>query len=222
MNIPNHIGKDPNYILGIDSFDSANYIYRSMLWLDYHKRTRTYSSLLYACAEARQGIEYLLFEELVISTGANLSIEDYKKCLKERKSFVKIIKKLSPNYERLQEFTKILVELEPSIPNLIYWNHSLLMRAWGNISDYLHWVGARNLTTENHNWLDSSAIKVEEVVEPLWIKITSGLNGLMHDKDMHPIVQEIWNEFRTKQINAESAKFRLNIYKPLSAYLIRA
>lgn len=214
--IPNYKNKSPLEIAEIDFFDSASYFYRGMAWLDFHNRTRKFSSLLYACAEARHGIEYLLFEELVISTGANLSIDEYRKCVKERNRFTKTIKKLTPDYERIQEFTKIIVSLEPTIPNLIYWDHHSLMKSWGTISNYLHWFGARNLTTENPTKLESYSKEIEKVLTPIWIKITSGQSGIMHPKDMAPIVKEVWDKFRNNEIDAKQAKFQLNYLKPLA------
>ncbi len=216
MNIPNYIGKEPAEIARFDSFDSGNYIYRAMAWLDYHKRTNIFSSLLYACIEARQGIEYLLFEELVISTGANLSADDYKKCVSERNRFAKTIKQLSPDYEKLQLFTQILVSLDPTLPKLIYWNHSNLMHAWGEVSTYLHWFGARSLTSEDPKWLSLATAKVEKVLKPIWEKLTSGQSGLMHSTDMSPIVREVWEQFRIGSIDRDAAKFRLIFLKPFA------
>lgn len=216
MNIPNHIGKSPEEILTFSSCDSASYLYRSMAWLNYHERTQLYTSFLYACAEARQGIEYLLFEELVISTGANLTLDEYKKCVNERNRFIKTIKQLSPDYELLQEFSKILVSLDPAYPKLVYWDHSSLMRAWGEISSYLHWSGARSLTAENSSWVGLAFSNVKSIINPIWIKITSGQSGLMHPNDMVPIVHEIWIKFRNREINSDNAKFQLNYLKPLA------
>lgn len=216
MDTPNYKNKSPVEIAEINFFDSASYFYRGMAWLDYHKRTHKFSSLLYACAEARHGIEYLLFEELVISTGANLSVEEYQKCVKEKNRFTKTIKRLTPDYECMQEFTKILVSLEPSIPNLIYWDHNSLMKAWGIMSNYLHWFGARNLTTESITKLESYSTDIEKVLTPIWVKITSGQSGMMHPKDMNPIVREIWERFRNNQIDTTQAKFQLNYLKPLA------
>jgi hypothetical protein len=92
MYIPNHRGKSPEEIVEIEFYDSASYLFRAMSWLDYHKRTRQFSSLLYACIEARQGFEYLLFELLIISTGANLLVEQYLNCVNEKNIFKKTIK----------------------------------------------------------------------------------------------------------------------------------
>ncbi|MES2489820.1 MAG: hypothetical protein V4607_08505 [Pseudomonadota bacterium] len=216
MNIPTHIGKSASEILETPFFDSASYLFRGMAWLDYHKRKNQFSAIIYACAEGRHGIEYLLFEELVISTGANLSIEDYKKCVNERNRFKKAIAQLSPDYERLQDFTKILASLETSIPQLIYWDHSALMKAWGTLSHYLHWFGARNLTSESAIWVESAQTEISQTLEPIWMKITSGRSGLMHPTNMNPVVRKIWERFRSGEIDNAAAKFQLEYLKPLA------
>jgi hypothetical protein len=216
MNIPNYIGKNPEEIAALDCYDSASYLFRAMAWLDYHKRTNKFSSLLYACIEARQGIEYLLFELLVISTGADLSVEQYRKCVNEKNRFIKTIKQLTPDYELLQEFTKILASLEPSFPKLIYWDNAQLMKTWGVLSQYLHWFGARSLTTENPQELKLVSNLIENELNPVWIKITSGQSALMHPKDMVLVVYEIWDAFRMGKVSVESAKFQLDYLKPIT------
>lgn len=215
MNIPSHIGKTPEEIIRVEYFDSAGYLFKSMAWLDYYTRVRNFSPLLYACADARHGIEYLLFEELVVSTGANLSEAEYRRCVNERNRFVKTIAQLTPDYDRLKQFTRIVVGLEPSAPKLIDWDHQALMKAWGELSHYLHWFGARVLTTEKQGWLDSTFAEIKKTIEPLWINITSGRSGIMHPKDMHPTVKDIWSRFRIGEIEESGARFQLKFLEPL-------
>lgn len=215
MRIPSHVGKSPEEIIGIEYFDSAGYLFKSMAWLDYFARVRNFSPLLYACADSRHGIEYLLFEELVVSTGANLSVEEYKRCVNERNRFVKTIAQLTPDYDRLKLFTKVVAGFEPSVPKLIDWDHKALMKAWGVLSHYLHWFGARVLTTEKSEWLDAAYTEIKETIEPLWINITSGQSGIMHPKDMHQTVKEIWGRFRIGEIDEEGARFQLKFLEPI-------
>jgi hypothetical protein len=218
MNIPNYIGKTPNEIIGIEFFDSAGYFFKSMAWLDCFTRERNFSPLLYACADSRHGIEYLLFEELVVSTGANLSEEEYRRCVNERNRFVKTIEQLTPDYDCLKRFTKIVARLEPAVPKLIDWDHKALMKAWGLLSRYLHWFGARVLTTQKSDWLDSAYTEIKGVVEPLWINITSGQSGILHPKDMHPTVKVIWERFKIGEIDEEKAKFQLKFLEPINKF----
>jgi hypothetical protein len=214
MNIPSHIGKSGDEIVAIKYFDSAGYFFKSMAWLDHFDRSKNFSSLAYACADARHGIEYLLFEELVVSTGAALSEADYERCLKERKNFIKMIAELSPDYGLLQKFTRILISSEPASPKQIEWDHKALMKAWGILSNHLHWAGVRGRTTENPAWLKTSHEKIKKTVTPLWINITSGQSVMMHPKDMHPIVREIWVKYRAGDIDEAGVRFQLKYLKP--------
>lgn len=123
---------------------------------------------------------------------------------------------MTPDYELLQEFTKILSSVEPSFPKLIYFDNTQLMKTWGVLSQYLHWFGARNLTTENPAELDVIFNRIESELNPIWIQITSGQSAMIHSKDMVPVVHEIWEKFRTGRIDAEAAKFQLIYLKPIT------
>lgn len=214
ISIPNHIGKTPAEIIAIPYFDSAGHLYKAMAWLDNFTHVGNFSPLLYACADARQGIEYLLFEELVISTGANLSKEEYQRCLSERNRFVKTIARLTPDYDRLKLFTRIVASMEPAAPKLIEWNHKSLMKAWGTVSHYLHWFGARALTSEKNDWLESAHSTICATVEPIWIKITSGRSAILHPKDMHPTARKVWVRFKNGEIDETGVRFQLDFLKP--------
>ena len=150
MLAPSHINRNAEEIIRQNSYlDSAGYLYRAVSWLDYFERIDHFPALLYACIEGRFGIEYLLFEELVIGTGTNLSRQDYEKCLKEPTKLKKAIDRLIPDYEKLQQFTSIVVILEARVPKLIYWEPRELMKSWGKLSEYLHWLGAKSETTRS-------------------------------------------------------------------------
>ena len=215
MRIPSHIGKSPEEILAIPYFDSAGYLFKAMAWLDYFTRARNFSPLLYACADSRHGIEYLLFEELVISTGANLSEADYKQCVNERNRFVKTIAKLTPDYDRLKQFTRLVASMEPAAPKLIDWDHKALMKAWGTVSHYLHWFGARVLTSEKDDWLEEAYLEIKGTMEPVWVNITSGRSGILHPKDMHPTAREVWVRFRNGEIDEQATRFQLKFLEPI-------
>ena len=90
------------------------------------------------------------------------------------------------------------------------------MKTWGVLSQYLHWFGARSLTTENPQELKLVSNLIESELNPIWIKITSGQSALMHPKDMVQVVYEIWDLFRMGKISVESAKFQLDYLKPIT------
>lgn len=213
---PTHIGRNPEEIIRQNSYlDSVSYLYRAVSWLDYFQRIDHFPALLYACIEGRLGIEYLLFEELVIGTGANLSREDYETCLKERTKLSKAIDRLIPDHEKLQQFTSVIVALEPRLPKLIYWQPRQLMKSWGDLSEYLHWFGARSETTELPSWRATVCADVKKTLIPIWEKMTSGQSGLMHPDNMKPEIREVWLDFKNGKTDLEGAKIRMNILRPI-------
>ncbi|TAK91227.1 MAG: hypothetical protein EPO06_05595 [Burkholderiaceae bacterium] len=212
---PSHTNKSPEEIIGQNSqFNSVGYLYRAVSWLDYFERMDQFPALLYACIEGRFGIEYLLFEELVIGTGANLSRQDYEKCLEERTKLKKAIDRLIPDYEKLQQFTSALIAVEPQAPKLIYWKPKDLMKSWGKLSEYLHWLGVRGETTEVASWRTTAYIDVRQTLLPIWEKITSGQSGFMHPDNMNAEIREVWLAFKGGKTDLEGAKIRMNILKP--------
>ena len=211
-----HFNRNPEEIITKNSYlDSMGYLYRAMSWLDYFDRIDHFPALLYSSIEGRFGIEYLLFEELVIGTGANLSRIDYEKCLRERTKLSKAIDRLIPDYKKLQQFTSALASLEPRIPKLIYWEPKKLMKSWGTLSNYVHWCGAKIETTEVTSWRRSAYTEIKDSLVPIWEKITSGQSGFMHPDNMNPEIREIWLDFRNWIIDLDGAKIRMNILKPL-------
>ncbi|MCY4227188.1 MAG: hypothetical protein OXF20_05730 [Gammaproteobacteria bacterium] len=186
-----------------------------MSWLDYFERNDRFTALVYACIEARFGIEHLIFEEIVISTGANLSKEDYKKCLANPTKLYKMLRTISSEYEKLQEFTQIIVGISHELPNILRWEPRKLIKSWGKISKYLHWYGSESETTDLSGWRKDVGRKVRKEIEPIWNKITSGYSGLMHPDHMHPRILELWNQFKIDDINTETTKIRMQVLQPL-------
>jgi hypothetical protein len=185
--------------------------------LDYFERHPSLSTLTYACIEARQAIEYLFFEELVVSTGFDLSEEEYRRRLGNSTNFKKIIKRLSPNFEKLRAFTHIVLELDVDGPKPVHWDHDELMKAWGVVSEVLHWVGATNLSAENPGWLVSAYERSAKVISPLWQQATSARNVILPGDGMHPDVRDIWEEFSLGAIDVEETKLRLIRIRPRRA-----
>jgi hypothetical protein len=217
MNLPpTHIGRTPESIISEHGdMDSVGHMFRAMSWLDYYDRNKEFSVLLYASIEARYSIEYLLFEQLVLSTGANLSREDYEKCLKSSNSLKKTIDRLCPYYEKLSNFTVAITELDVNAPKIVQWSPKELMKSWGILSERLHWVGQRHETTQNDFWLSNSLNRIKDVVNPIWEKMTSGRSGMLYPNDMRTEGREIWNKYESGKITLETAKFEMNILKPM-------
>lgn len=196
-------------------FDSAGYFYRSMSWLDRFSGNQHFTVLLYACIEGRMGIEHTIFEEVVLSTGTNLSRADYQRCLRSSQNLGKMLKQISPDYEKLQEFTQAVSAVTPGTPPIIFWSLKQLQIAWGKLSEYVHWFGAQNETTDDPRWLVQVHQNVLAIMEPIWKKLLSGENAIMHPDGMKPNTREIWEDFRSGKISIESVRSRLEIIRPM-------
>jgi len=194
-------------------FDSAGYMFRAMSWLEY-SADDVFPSLIYSSIEARLGIEHLLFEELVISTGANLTKADYERLLRDGK-LEKAIQRLSPDYQKLQEFTLAIVSVEPRAPRLITWDIRELMKGWGKLSAYLHWTGARTDTVEDPAWSAAARTELDMIIRPIWDKLMTAQSGIMHPSQMHLEVRAVWTDFRDGKIDISSVKTRLEILRPV-------
>jgi hypothetical protein len=211
---PAHQGRTTNEIVTEKLyFDSPGYLYRAMSWLDAASCERIYPHLLYACIEGRMGIEYLLFEQVVISTGAKLTEEQYLQCVRDGK-LEKSLLRITPEYEKLQQFTRALASVEPSLPKLVEWEPKELMKAWGQLSEHLHWQGVRGRTTECPEWAVRSLQAVRTVLEPIWTKLSSGQSGIMHPSEMKSEVHEVWKRYLSNEIDLESVKFQLDYLRP--------
>lgn len=216
MGVVGYKGRSAEDIIQEDSYlDPTGYIYRSISWADYFVRCDHFPALLYSCIEGRYGIEYLLFEEIVLGTGARLSQEEYERCVKNGSKLKKMIAQLVPDYKKCQEFTRLIVEQTPELPNIVYWCPNELIRTWGELSEYLHWFGAKSETTENPSWRRQAGQRVLKIIEPIWEKASSGGSALMHPDDMKPEIRAVWDDFKDAKIGVESVRFRLNMLKPM-------
>lgn len=130
LKAPKYTDRNPAEIITDNIyFYSVGFIYRSLSWLDIAKKQKNICALLYSALDCRQGIEQLLFEELILSVGTVLDENEYEKCKGNSTKLHKVIKRLNPHYDKLAEFTKAIISTDPSIPPLITWDHNKLVKS---------------------------------------------------------------------------------------------
>src|SRR5262245_40032602 len=187
---PNFSDRSLDQIIGEDVyFDSVGYAYRALSWLDIARKRRNICALQYAAHDARQAIEQLLFEEIVLSVGTALDRKDYEKCRGNGTRLHKILQRLNPDYTRLALFTQAIISLEPQGPSLITWDHKVLMKHWGKISTYLHWAGEPAETVACHDWVVQGIVAVETAAMHIWDNNRAGYTGIMMPESMQPEIQ---------------------------------
>ena len=196
-------------------FDSVGYTYRGLSWLDLAKRQCNISALQYAAWEIRMAIEQLFFEELVLSVGGELDRAEYEKCKGSATKLHKIIRNLSPKYSKLAEFTKALLSVEPGAPPIVSWDHRILLKHWGKVSNLLHWGGAPDETTESDSWFTNGLRIVDAAASYIWEQKRAGYTGVMLPKYMHPEIRAVWERYEAGDTDLEGVKSSANILRPL-------
>ena len=220
MKIPSHKNRTAQEIVSENIYhDTSGYAYRAVSWLDLTKRSGDFAAFHYTCIDARLAIEYLIFDLLVVSAGTALERGGYQLCLSDPRKLDKLLQRLVPDYDLLQEFNTIILSITPGAPNSNRWDIKELRKSWGRISRYLHWTGAYSETTENTEWQQAAIEEVESIINPLWVKICSGLTGSIRIESMPDPVREIWEEFKNKKIDSDSARFRLELIRKKKRYI---
>lgn len=220
---PNFSGRSLDQIIEENVyFDSFGYTYRALSWLDIARKRRNVCALQYAAHDVRQAVEQLLFEELVLSVGTELDRNEYEKCKGNSTKLHKIIKKLNPDYNKLAQFTQAITSVDPDIPPLVTWDHSVLMKGWGVISDYLHWAGEPAETVESDTWFNTGVQAVEDVARYIWEKATCGYTGILIPRDMQPEIHLLWERFQTGEIDCAGVRRAATLVLPILRNRIKA
>ena len=124
-------GKSPNEILiNPPQNHSSWHFFQARSWLDYATRENAPSAIHYAAFELRYGIEYLLFELLVLAS-ESLSLEEYKQTIGSPQATKKLLASPPRNYAKLSEFAEVVVSVDPQAPPIQFWNLNDLFRYWG-------------------------------------------------------------------------------------------
>jgi len=216
ITIPKVTDRSPEQIINEEVyFDSVGYIYRALSWLDIAKKRFNVCALQYAAHDSRQGIEQLLFEELVMSAGTALDRADYDKCKGNATKLNNIIRRLSPNYEKLAQFTEAIMSSGPETPRIGIWSHQELMKHWGGVSNYLHWAGEPSETVDSKEWLTKGINIVEAAANHIWDKKTRSYTGIMMPHNMQPEIRDLWNRFKAGRVDLEIIKRTTRLALPI-------
>ena len=209
-------GRSAEQILSNALIDHSSWhFFQAVSWIDLAKRTQRPSALHYAAIDLRYGIEYLLFELLVL-TSRGLTEEEYRRCVGDPHALKKALQSSEVSYEKLAEFTRILMSLVPGSPKMRYWKLGELFKYWGISSELLHFVGAHSRTYGSTDWFIKSLARLEEVITPIWTASTTTLGfGLLSRDTMEPEVRQAWEEFSSGTLSEGDLKLRMQIIQPV-------
>lgn len=193
----------------------STHIFKAVAWLDLAKREKDPDAIHHAAFQIRYGVEYLLFELLILSKGG-LSEPEYLECVADRHRMEKLLKSQELSYEKLAEFTRIVAAMSPGMPKIKIHKLRELMRTWGDASRYLHFVGSHDKTYGSLPWIEKAIQELSEVVRPLWEASTMHVGfGLSKPDTMPPEVLKTWEDFRDGKIDDSGVRMRLEIARPI-------
>lgn len=195
--------------------ESSGYVFRALSWLDLAKRHRSSPAFQCGAQDARHGIEQLLFEELVLSSGATLGRAEYQKCLGSSTKLHAIINRLSPDREKLAKFAQAVMSVGDPRIDLVVWDHKLLMRYWSSVSKYLHWAGAIDETVDKWSWVEEGIARTEEACLYIWKNQTEKETAMMPPPGMHPEIAALWERFKADSIGLEEVIISCKLLDPV-------
>lgn len=210
MHVPPHEDRTPEQIVSDKRlFDSAWHFWHSLSWLDYAKRKTSVTALQYASLEFRFGIEHLWFDIIVTAVGGRLDINEYCRCKGNSTKMYKVLDRLSPAHSKLVRFTNIAGSLDPNQPPLIEWDMPRLRRLHGETSQYLHFLGIPQETTDSLQWFVEALTLLETGAIYIWHHLTTARIGQLNIDSMAPEVRDTWEAFQSDQIDEDSVRTRL-------------
>lgn len=212
------VGLSASQIVANPLFHSSSWHFgQALAWLDLAKREDIAGPIHYAALDFRYGIEYLLFELLVLSC-ESLSEAEYRKCLGRPHAIKRMLKSEKVAYEKLSAFTGIILQLDRSAPPTTHWNLDELFRLWGIASERLHFCGTHAETYQEQDWKTAAIARLEVAIGSVWHKVTSTAGvGIMKPSGMTPAVRDIWGDYYAGRIDRKQAATRLELARPVSA-----
>ena len=191
-------------------------ILQSKCLLDEASRTRNASTLVYAALEARNAIEQLWFEIVMLLHGGEIDSETLAQCRK-KDGFLNVMRKATPDYYALASFTKLCCSIGPAfLPEIIVWDIKRLKRQWIALSAYCHTQAHPRDTLADPLWLDKGVQIVQSVFDYMSEYMSRADTGIMRPLQMATHVKPIWEDFRMGAITEEQVLLRLKISQPVS------
>lgn len=197
-------GKLADQILSNPLIDHyAWHFFQALSWLDLAKRTQKASALHYAA-----------FELHVLASGG-LTKKEYQKCLGSPNKMKKMLHSEKVLYDRLFNFTHILMKLDSSSIQLRYWDLGELFSYWGKASESLHFVRAHSLTYKNNQWFVKTLARLESIINEIWSKNRGTIGvGVLRPEKMDHEVKLAWDAYSKGQLSHNELSMRMNLIGP--------
>ena len=178
------------------------------------ERRKCGSLIIYAALELRLAIEQLIFTVIVVGKGGSkLDDKTLAECRKKDGLF-RILDEVSPKYSLRCRFSNTLASFYPQLPQISEWDVRSLRRYYTDLSELCHsQLIIRDFDTDPAEW-GKRIRELEEVYHFLASGLKKG-TGVLELKDVHPVIEDLWQKFSTGAINIEELKNRFALVKPV-------
>jgi hypothetical protein len=130
------------------------------------ERRASTNLLIFACLEARNAIEQLWAEILVVLRSGEISLEFIEEIRHRRDGFLAAIRDAEPNYRKLVRFSMLCMRLDSQRPvDIIPWDLGRLKTWWRELSSYCHAQAEPVTTLANPAWSAEGLRLVREAFE---------------------------------------------------------
>jgi len=172
--------------------------------------------VVFACLEARNAIEQLWCEILLLIHGGAISRQLFEQCRKRQGGFLAAIQDAEPKYRQLSKFTEIAMNLDSCAPcEGIAWDLRRLKRLWQSLSEYCHAQCIPTVTIEDSKWISKGHELVAELFTYFRQKMSRGATAILSPDAMTYEAKMIWEDFVGNRIDEEQVRIRLRVVQPL-------
>lgn len=183
---------------------------------DLARQTSNPSLLVYSCLEARNAIEQLWFELLMVIHGGSMAHTLFDQCRKRRDGFLAAIHEAEPKYRLLAQFAALCLQVDAKAPfKVIVWDLKRLKKLWQSLSGYCHTQASQSETLDDSRWFSEGLFLIDETFKYFESQMTQGATALMSPDSMIPEARIIWEDFSAHQIDEEQVLLRLKIVQPV-------
>ena len=182
---------------------------------DLAKRTNSMTLLVFACLEARNAIEQLWCEILMVLHGGTISRKLFEKCRRRRDGFLAAIGDAECRYRQLSRFTMIAMSLDSQAPcSGVAWDLAHLKRMWHSLSEYCHAQANPAATLADLKWIAAAYALIEELFTYFQQEMSQGVTAILCPEKMTVAARMIWEGFAAGNIDEEQVTIRLRIVQP--------
>jgi len=175
----------------------------------------SHTALIYAALEARNALERVVFELIVVACGAHPPEAIVEHCRRKDGVF-QALGKVIPHYRLHLEFTNLVLEVDDAPFRCAQLDIKRCKRLWSELAQYCHFIAdpKKTIDAEMQTWLAAGVAIVKEADAYLRTTLTRGQLSILPTQNMPPETKEIFEKFVIGKISKSQARRSLELLTP--------